>query len=164
MINIEKAMKNLAKTMEENKQKFIELEKLFEKSEENIIDFVAQLDALESMKIQMVEDLEKEVKKYEDLKNEIKRKKLGSDFTDLSDGLKRHLKDNEIEEKAKFTVKRNTVKRNTVKKNVDKRYDELKAELKELQNKNAKGELTETEVTRYYLIPELLKELNNVRI
>ena len=145
--------------MEENKQKFIELEKLFEKSEENIIDFVAQLDALESMKIQMVEDLEKEVKKYEDLKNEIKRKKLGSDFTDLSDGLKRHLKDNEIEEKAKFTVKRNTVK-----KNVDKRYDELKAELKELQNKNAKGELTETEVTRYYLIPELLKELNNVRI
>ncbi len=159
MINIEKAMKNLAKTMEENKQKFIELEKLFEKSEENIIDFVAQLDALESMKIQMVEDLEKEVKKYEDLKNEIKRKKLGSDFTDLSDGLKRHLKDNEIEEKAKFTVKRNTVK-----KNVDKRYDELKAELKELQNKNAKGELTETEVTRYYLIPELLKELNNVRI
>ena len=159
MINIEKAMKNLAKTMEENKQKFIELEKLFEKSEENIIDFVAQLDALESMKIQMVEDLEKEVKKYEDLKNEIKRKKLGSDFTDLSDGLKRHLKNNEIEEKAKFTVKRNTVK-----KNVDKRYDELKAELKELQNKNAKGELTETEVTRYYLIPELLKELNNVRI
>ena len=158
MINIEKAMKNLAKTMEENKQKFIELEKLFEKSEENIIDFVAQLDALESMKIQMVEDLEKEVKKYEDLKNEIKRKKLGLDFTDLSDGLKRHLKDNEIEEKAKFTVKRNTVK-----KNVDKRYDELKAELKELQNKNAKGELTETEVTRYYLIPELLKELNNVR-
>jgi hypothetical protein len=159
MINIEKAMKNLAKTMEENKQKFIELEKLFEKSEENIIDFIAQLDALESMKIQMVEDLEKEAKKYEDLKNEIKRKKLGSDFTDLSDGLKRHLKDNEIEEKAKFTVKRNTVK-----KNVDKRYDELKAELKELQNKNAKGELTETEVTRYYLIPELLKELNNVRI
>ena len=159
MINIEKAMKNLAKTMEENKQKFIELEKLFEKSEGNIIDFVAQLDALESMKIQMVEDLEKEVKKYEDLKNEIKRKKLGSDFTDLSDGLKRHLKDNEIEEKAKFTVKRNTVK-----KNVDKRYDELKAELKELQNKNAKRELTETEVTRYYLIPELLKELNNVRI
>ena len=159
MINIEKAMKNLAKTMEENKQKFIELEKLFEKSEENIIDFVAQLDALESMKIQMVEDLEKEVKKYEDLKNEIKRKKLGSDFTDLSDGLKRHLKDNEIEEKAKFTVKRNTVK-----KNVDKRYDELRAELKELQNKKAKGELTETEVTRYYLIPELLKELNNVRI
>ena len=159
MINIEKAMKNLAKTMEENKQKFIELEKLFEKSEENIIDFVAQLDALESMKIQMVEDLEKEVKKYEDLKNDIKRKKLGSVLTDLSDGLKRHLKDNEIEEKAKFTVKRNTVK-----KNVDKRYDELKAELKELQNKNAKGELTETEVTRYYLIPELLKELNNVRI
>ena len=159
MINIEKAIKDLAKTMEENKQKFIELEKSFEKSEENIIGFIAQLDALESMKIQMVEDLEKEVKEYEDLKNEIKRKKLGSDFTDLSDGLKRHLKDNEIEEKAKFTVKRNTVK-----KNVDKRYDELKAELKELQKKNAKGELTEAEVTRYYLIPELLKELNDVRI
>ena len=54
-------------------------------------------------------------------------------------------------------------KRNTVKRNVDARYGELKAELKELQSKNAKGELTSDEVTRYYLIPELLKEFDNVR-
>ena len=148
-------------TIKEKEEYFNKLRNDFTESEQTLIKMIEDLDMMESLKIQLLEELENENNKYKDLKEELSRKKLDLRFIkheDLTNDLNRHLNTKELEDKVNSTVKRNTVKRN-----VDARYGELKAELKELQSKNAKGELTSDEVTRYYLIPELLKEFDNVR-
>ena len=152
----------LMKSIEEKQEYFNQLRSNFSESEQTLIKMIEDLDMMESLRIQLLEELKTETDKYKELKEELSRKKLDLRFIkqeDLSADLNRLLDSKEIEEKVKATVKRNTVKRN-----VDARYKELQKELKELQDKNAKGELTQAEVTRYYLIPELLKEFDRVRI
>ena len=162
MKNLKDMFTDFMNEMKEMEEYFENLRKDFTDSEQKLIDIIDRLDFLESMRLQLVDNLENESKTYKELKDELAKKKLDLKFiksTDLSADLNRLLNTEEVENKAKITVKRNTVK-----KNVDARYEELKAELKDLQEKNAKGELTESEVTRYYLIPELLKEFDRVRI
>ena len=162
MKNIKDMFTDFINEMKEMEEYFENLRKNFAKSEQELIDIIDRLDFLESMRLQLLDNLKKESEEYKKLKDELSRKKLDLKFiksTDLSADLNRLLNTEEIENKVKITVKRNTVK-----KNVDARYEELKKELKELQDKNAKGELSESDVTRYYLIPELLKEFDKVRI
>lgn len=162
MKNLKDMFTDFMNEMKEMEEYFENLRKNFAKSEQELIDIIDRLDFLESMRLQLLDNLKKESEEYKELKAELSRKKLDLKFiksTDLSADLNRLLNTEEIENKVKITVKRNTVK-----KNVDARYEELKKELKELQDKNAKGELSEADITRYYLIPELLKEFDKVRI
>ena len=162
MKNLKDMFTDFMNEMKEMEEYFENLRKDFAESEQELIDIIDRLDFLESMRLQLLDNLKKESEEYKKLKDELSRKKLDLKFiksTDLSADLNRLLNTEEIENKVKITVKRNTVK-----KNVDARYEELKKELKELQDKNAKGELSESDVTRYYLIPELLKEFDKVRI
>ena len=162
MKNLKDMFTDFMNEMKEMEEYFENLRKDFAESEQELIDIIDRLDFLESMRLQLLDNLKKESEEYKKLKDELSRKKLDLKFiksTDLSADLNRLLNTEEIENKVKITVKRNTVK-----KNVDARYEELKKELKELQDKNAKGELSKSDVTRYYLIPELLKEFDKVRI
>jgi chromosome segregation ATPase len=162
MKNLKDMFTDFMNEMKEMEEYFENLRKNFSDSEQKLIDIIDRLDFLESMRLQLLDNLKKESEEYKELKAELSKKKLDLKFiksTDLSADLNRLLNTEEMENKVKITVKRNTVK-----KNVDARYEELNKELKELQDKNAKGELTEAEVARYYLIPELLKEFDNVRI
>ena len=162
MKNLKDMFTDFMNEMKEMEEYFENLRKNFSDSEQKLIDIIDRLDFLESMRLQLLDNLKKESEEYKELKAELSKKKLDLKFiksTDLSADLNRLLNTEEMENKVKITVKRNTVK-----KNVDARYEELKKELQELQDKNAKGELTEAEVARYYLIPELLKEFDNVRI
>ena len=162
MKNLKDMFTDFMNEMKEMEEYFENLRKDFAESEQELIDIIDRLDFLESMRLQLLDNLKKESEEYKKLKDELSRKKLDLKFiksTDLSADLNRLLNTEEIENKVKITVKRNTVK-----KNVDARYEELKKELKELQDKNAKGELSESDVTRYYLIPELLKEFDKVRL
>lgn len=159
---LEDVMKRTQAKMENAVNYFKNLISDFEKIQNEVQESIETLDSLESVRIQLIEELEGQVEQYTSLKNEICKKKLDKrvlNYVDLSEDFDRLLNTEEVENKVKVTIKRNTVKRN-----VDARYKELQKELKELQDKNAKGELTEADITRYYLIPELLKEFDKVRI
>ena len=127
-----------------------------------LMGIIDELDSLEVYKSMMTEALQEKYKEYLIIKESLSKRKANKfikDFDDVSKDIDRLLKPNEVETKVKTEIKRNTTK-----KNLNKRYEELKVELAELQEKNAKGQLTSEEVTRYYLIPEILKEFDNVNI
>jgi hypothetical protein len=161
-INLESTTGALKKRIDELLAKINEDVANCETAYLELMGIIDELDSLEVYKSMMTEALQEKYKEYLIIKESLSKRKANKfikDFDDVSKDIDRLLKPNEVEAKVKTEIKRNTTK-----KNLNKRSEELKVELAELQEKNAKGQLTSEEVTRYYLIPEILKEFNNVSI
>lgn len=161
-VKFEKATQGLKDKMDAFLKKINEDVISCEEAFEQLKDIIDELDSLEVYKAMLLDDLKEKHEEYLEMKsalNKFKAHKFIKNMGDVSEEINRLLKPNDVEEKAKVTMTRNTVK-----KNITKRYSELQDELRYLQDKNAKGTLTSDEVTRYYLIPEILKEFDEVSI
>lgn len=161
-VKFEKATQGLKDKMDAFLKKINEDVLSCEEAFDQLKDIIDELDSLEVYKAVLLDDLKEKHEEYLTMKNALnkfKAHKFLKNMGDVSEDINRLLKPNEVEEKAKATVTRNTVK-----KNLNRRYEELQDELRYLQDRNAKGELTSEQLTRYYLIPEVLKEFDEISL
>ena len=160
--NFERATESLKEKIEKIKEMLVKDVKECENAYQELVGIIDEIDSLEVYKAVMLEDLKEKHEEYLKAKDNLSKRKADKFFGqlgELSEDINRLLQPNEVEKKVKTEIKRNTTK-----KNLNRRTEELKIELAELQDKNAKGILTSEELTRYYMIPEILKEFDNVSI
>ena len=160
--NFEGVTESLKERIEKIKEMLVKDVEECENIYQELVEIINEIDSLEVYKAVMLEDLKEKHEEYLKVKDNLSKRKANKFFGqlgELSEDVNRLLQPNEVEKKVKTEIKRNTTK-----KNLNRRTEELKIELAELQDKNAKGTLTSEELTRYYMIPEILKEFDNVSI